>query len=77
MRVKMQEVYNDIKRLKEIYDQIYSINNMEYTKNILIEMIEEKEQIIEIHNKELSIQGGKELITELFGSAMATKMGVI
>ena len=73
----MQEVYNDIKRLKEIYDQIYSINNMEYTKNILIEMIEEKEQIIEIHNKELSIQGGKELITELFGSAMATKMGVI
>ena len=73
----MQEVYNDLNRLKEIYDQIYSINNMEYTKNILVEMIEEKEQIIEIHNKELSIQGGKELITELFGSAMATKMGVI
>jgi len=73
----MQEVYNDLNRLKEIYDQIYSINNMEYTKNILIEMIEEKEQIIDIHNKELSIQGGKELITEIFGSAMATKMGVI
>ena len=73
----MQEVYNDLNRLKEIYDQIYSINNMEYTKNILVEMIEEKEQIIDIHNKELSIQGGKELITELFGSAMATKMGVI
>jgi len=73
----MQEVYNDIKRLREILDQISSINSMEYTKNILIEMIEEKEQIIEIHNKELSIQGGKELITELFGSAMATKMGVI
>ena len=55
----MQEVYNDLNRLKEIYDQIYSINNMEYTKNILVEMIEEKEQIIEIHKKELSIQGGK------------------
>tara|TARA_R100000152_G_C6661675_1_gene100407 strand:+ start:422 stop:655 length:234 start_codon:yes stop_codon:yes gene_type:complete len=77
MRVKMQEVYNDLNRLKEIYHEIYSINNMEYTKKILIEMIEEKEQIIEIHNKELSIQGGKELITEIFGSAMATKMGVI
>jgi hypothetical protein len=77
MRVKMQEVYNDLNRLKEIYHQIYSINNMEYTKNILVEMIEEKEQIIDIHNKELSIQGGKELITEIFGSAMATKMGVI
>ena len=73
----MQEVYIDLNRLKEIYDQIYSINNMEYTKNILVEMIEEKEQIIDIHNKELSIQGGKELITEIFGSAMATKMGVI
>mgnify|MGYP003120945689 CR=1 FL=1 len=73
----MQEVYNDLNRLKEIYHEIYSINNMEYTKKILIEMIEEKEQIIEIHNKELSIQGGKELITEIFGSAMATKMGVI
>ena len=77
MRVKMQEVYNDLNRLKEIYHEIYSINDMEYTKKILIEMIEEKEQIIEIHNKELSIQGGKELITEIFGSAMATKMGVI
>ena len=73
----MQEVYNDLNRLKEIYDQIYSINNMEYTKNILVEMIEEKEQIIDIHNKELSIQGGKELITEIFGSAKAIKMGVI
>lgn len=73
----MQEIYSDIKRLREILNQISSINSMEYTKNILIEMIEEKEQIIDIHNKELSIQGGKELITELFGSAMATKMGVI
>jgi len=73
----MQEIYSDIKRLREILDQISSINSMEYTKNILIEMIEEKEQIIDIHNKELSIQGGKELITELFGSAKAIKMGVI
>ena len=73
----MNEVYNDIKKLREILDQISSINSMEYTKNILIEMIEEKEQIIEIHNKELTIQGGRELITELFGSAMASKMGVI
>lgn len=73
----MNEIYNDVKRLREILDQISSINSMEYTKNILIEMIEEKEQIIEIHNKELSIQGGKELITELFGSAKAIKMGVI
>ena len=73
----MNEIYNDVKRLREILDQISSINSMEYTKNILIEMIEEKEQIIDIHHKELSIQGGRELITELFGSAMATKMGVI
>ena len=73
----MQEIYSDIKRLREILDQISSINSMEYTKNILIEMIEEKEQIIDIHNKELSIQGGRQLITELFGSAMATKMGVL
>ena len=73
----MQEVYNDLNRLKEIYHEIYSINNMEYTKNILIEMIEEKEQIIEVHQRELQIQGGKQLITEIFGSAMATKMGVM
>ena len=44
---------------------------------LLDQMIKEKEEIVEIHNKELSIQGGRELITELFGSAMATKMGVI
>ena len=73
----MNEIYNDVKRLREILDQISSINSMEYTKNILIEMIEEKEQILEVHHQELRIQGGKELITELFGSAMATKMGVI
>ena len=52
------------------HDDLFSIK-------LLNQMIEEKEQIIDIHNKELSIQGGKELITEIFGSAMATKMGVI
>ena len=71
----MNEIYNDLNRLKTIkekmsYDDLFSIK-------LLDQMIEEKEQIIEIHKKELSIQGGKELITELFGSAMATKMGVI
>jgi len=75
MRVKMQEIYNDLNRLKTIkekmsYDDLFSIK-------LLNQMIEEKEQIIEVHQRELQIQGGKELITELFGSAMATKMGVI
>ena len=65
----MQEIYNDLNRLKTIKEQI--------DNPLLDQMIEEKEEIISIHNKELSIQGGKELITELFGSAMATKMGVI
>ena len=71
----MQEIYNDLNRLKTIkekmsYDDLFSIK-------LLNQMIEEKEQIIEVHQRELQIQGGKELITELFGSAMATKMGVI
>jgi len=71
----MQEVYNDLNRLKTIkekisYDDLFSIK-------LLNQMIEEKEQIIEVHQRELQIQGGKELITEIFGSAMATKMGVI
>lgn len=65
----MQEIYNDLNRLKTIKEQI--------DNPLLDQMIEEKEEIISIHNKELSIQGGRELITELFGSAMATKMGVI
>ena len=65
----MQEIYNDLNRLKTIKEQI--------DNPLLDQMIEEKEEIISIHNKELSIRGGKELITELFGSAMATKMGVI
>ena len=71
----MNEIYNDLNRLKTIkekmsYDDLFSIK-------LLNQMIEEKEQTIEVHQRELQIQGGKELITELFGSAMATKMGVI
>ena len=65
----MQEIYNDLNRLKTIKEQI--------DNPLLDQMIKEKEEIVEIHNKELSIQGGRELITELFGSAMASKMGVI
>ena len=65
----MQEIYNDLNRLKTIKEQI--------DNPLLDQMIEEKEEIISIHNRELSIQGGRELITELFGSAMASKMGVI
>ena len=65
----MQEIYNDLNRLKTIKEQI--------DNPLLDQMIKEKEEIVEFHNKELSIQGGRELITELFGSAMATKMGVI
>ena len=67
----INEIYNDLNRLKTIKEQI------SYDNPLLDQMIEEKEQIIDIHNKELSIQGGKELIIELFGSAKATKMGVI
>ena len=70
----MQEIYNDLKLLKTIKEQI---DNPFTLIKLLDQMIEEKEEIVEIHNRELSIQGGKELITELFGSAMATKMGVI
>tara|TARA_R110001592_G_C12953642_1_gene731596 strand:+ start:419 stop:622 length:204 start_codon:yes stop_codon:yes gene_type:complete len=67
----MNEVYNDLNRLKTIKEQL------SYDNPLLDQMIEEKEQIVDIHHKELSIQGSRELITELFGSAMATKMGVI
>ena len=70
----MQEIYNDLNRLKTIKEQIVS---RETISPLLDQMIEEKEEIISIHNRELSIQGGRELITELFGSAMASKMGVI
>ena len=67
----MNEIYNDLNRLKTIKEK------MSYDDPLLDEMIEEKEHMISIHEKELTIQGGRELITELFGSAMATKMGVI
>ena len=58
----MNEIYNDLNRLKTIKGQI------SYDNPLLDQMIDEKE---------LCIQGGRELITELFGSAMASKMGVI
>jgi regulator of sigma D len=67
----MNEVYNDLNRLKTIKEQL------SYDNPLLDQMIEEKEQIIEVHQKELRIQGARELVTELFGSAMATKMGVL
>jgi|TARA_R100000482_G_C5057195_1_gene115412 regulator of sigma D len=67
----MNEIYNDLNRLKTIKEK------MSYDDPLLDEMIEEKEHMISIHEKELTIQGGRELITELFGSTMATKMGVI
>ena len=67
----MNELYNDLNRLKTIKEK------MSYGDPLLDEMIEEKEHMISIHEKELTIQGGRELITELFGSTMATKMGVL
>ena len=67
----MNEVYNDLNRLKTIKEQL------SYNNPLLDQMIEEKEQILEVHHQELRIQGSRELITELFGSAMATKMGVL
>jgi hypothetical protein len=67
----MNEVYNDLNRLKTIKEQL------SYDNPLLDQMIEEKEQIIEVHQRELQIQGARELVTELFGSAMATKMGVL
>ena len=67
----MNEVYEDLNKLRDLRNQLSD------NYPLLDQMIEEKEQIIEVHQRELQIQGGKELITELFGSAMATKMGVI
>ena len=67
----MNEIYNDLNRLKTIKEQI------SYDNPLLDQMIDEKEHMIKIHEKELCIQGGRELITELFGSAMASIMGVI
>ena len=67
----MNEVYEDLNKLRDLRNQLSD------SYPLLDQMIEEKEQIIEVHQRELQIQGGKELITELFGSAMATKMGVL
>ena len=81
----MQEVYNDLDKLEKIKHNIRSVNPLDQKSSELIldtvdlmdEMIREKEQIIEVHQRELQIQGARELVTELFGSAMATKMGVL
>ena len=71
----MNEIYEDLNKLRTIkekmsYDDLFSIK-------LLDQMIEEKEQIIEVHQRELQIQGARELVTELFGSAIATKMGIL
>ena len=47
----MNEVIKDIERLKEIRDQISSINGMYYTKNIIQDMIEEKEIVVKTFEK--------------------------
>ena len=67
----MNEVYEDLNKLRDLRNQLSD------NYPLLDQMIEEKEQIIEVHQRELQIQGARELVTELFGSAMATKMGVI
>ena len=67
----MNEVYEDLNKLRDLRNQLSD------NYPLLDQMIEEKEQILEVHQRELQIQGARELVTELFGSAMATKMGVI
>ena len=67
----MNEVYEDLNKLRDLRNQLSD------SYPLLDQMIEEKEQIIEVHQRELQIQGARELVTELFGSAMATKMGVV
>ena len=67
----MNEVYEDLNKLKDLRNQLSD------SYPLLDQMIEEKEQIIEVHQRELQIQGARELVTEIFGSAMATKMGVL
>ena len=47
----MNEVIKDIERLKEVRDQISSINGMYYTKGIIELMIEEKEIIVKTFEK--------------------------
>ena len=81
----MNEVYNDLDKLEKIKHNIRSVNPLDQKSSELIldtvdlmdEMIREKEQIIEVHQRQLQIQGARELVTEIFGSAMATKMGVL
>mgnify|MGYP003115212653 CR=1 FL=1 len=67
----MNEVYEDLNKLRDLRNQLSD------NYPLLDQMIEEKEQIIEVHQRELQIQGARELVTEIFGSAMATKMGVL
>ena len=67
----MNEIYEDLNKLRDLRNQLSD------SYPLLDQMIEEKEQIIEVHQRELQIQGARELVTELFGSAMATKMGVL
>ena len=67
----MNEVYEDLNKLRDLRNQLSD------SHPLLDQMIEEKEQIIEVYQRELQIQGARELVTELFGSAMATKMGVL
>ncbi len=67
----MNEVYEDLNKLRDLRNQLSD------SYPLLDQLIEEKEQIIEVHQRELQIQGARELVTELFGSAMATKMGVL
>tara|TARA_Y100000004_G_scaffold135751_1_gene153634 strand:- start:3 stop:206 length:204 start_codon:yes stop_codon:yes gene_type:complete len=67
----MNEIYEDLNKLRDLRNQLSD------NYPLLDQMIEEKEQIIEVHQRELQIQGARELVTELFGSAMATKMGVL
>tara|TARA_Y100001968_G_C19106744_1_gene595255 strand:- start:211 stop:456 length:246 start_codon:yes stop_codon:yes gene_type:complete len=81
----MNEVYNDLDKLEKIKHNIRCVNPLNRkssnllldTVDLMDEMIREKEQILEIHKQELRIQGARELVTEIFGSAMANKMGVI
>ena len=67
----INEVYDDLNKLKKIKQQLPNNNET------LDKMIQEKEDVIEIHSKEISLQHGQELITELFGAATARRMGVI
>tara|TARA_R100000329_G_scaffold140668_1_gene123069 strand:+ start:425 stop:628 length:204 start_codon:yes stop_codon:yes gene_type:complete len=67
----MNEVYEDLNKLRDLRNQLSD------SHPLLDQMIKEKEQIIEVHQRQLQIQGARELVTEIFGSAMATKMGVL